>query len=139
MIGPDERLGRRVSGKSQRKKVRSVLNRKRPTLPLTLIKPDEKGDLSLDRLKDEKALRFLSSLARDAGGSFRGWAVLSVGKLQAHGFEVEESKTDENPYHAHIPMPEWTTYGNDQVRRAALVRRLTRCLTDWQDPIPASS
>ena len=110
------------------------MNRKRPTLPLTLIRPDENGDLSLDRLKDEKALCFLSSLARDAGESFRGWAVLSVGKLQAHGFEVEESKTDENPYHAHIPIPEWTTYGNYQVQRVEFARRLTGCLTAWQDP-----
>ena len=103
-----------------------------------MIRPDQKGDLSLDRLKDDMALRFLSSLARGLSVSFRGWAVLSVRELHSFGFEVEESKTDENPYHSHIPMPEWTTYGDDQNLRVELVRRLTKCLTDWQDPIPAN-
>lgn len=139
MIGPDERLGRRVSGKSLRRKVRSVLGRRRKTVPLTLIKPDENGDLSLDRLRDEEALRFLTCLARDSAESFRGWAVLSVKELRARAFEVVGSRTEDNPHHAHIPLPGWRTYGHDQAHRLELVRRVTKCLTDWQDPVPTNS
>lgn len=131
MIGPDERLGRRISGSKTRKKVIRVVEQERTTLPPSFFKPDEHGDVSMDRLKDENALQFLTSLAEELSRLFQGWAVLSATRLQEKEFELVASGDEFNPYHAHVALAEWQDYGRAQTYAA----ELTRCIVDYQPPV----
>lgn len=127
MIGVDTKLGRNINGNSNLTKVLQVVNENRPKLPPSFFKPDEDDQMSLDWLKDMRAIHVLAGLK---GDSFLGWAVLSVDRLQTEGFEPILSPQKDNKYHAHVMLPGWEDYG----RKQTYILRLTRCIASYQAP-----
>lgn len=131
MTGPVQKPSRRINGKSNRRKVKQVVDNERSILPLSFFAPDNRGDVSLDDLVSESAMAFLTNLARTEMTSFRGWAVLSLEQLSAKGFDLVLSPTSTNRYHAHVPLAQWGDYGQDLTYN----QELAGCIVAFQKPL----
>ena len=101
-IDDDEELGRRMYSSKDRK------------LPINLFMPP-KGELnvSTDRLflaSTHDDMSELTHLARHQcpkhKKNFYGWARLSIPAVKQEERMVEAAHNEENPYHAHIVLPE---------------------------------
>lgn len=131
MTGAEERLGRRINGNSNRKKVVQVVKKKRSMLPSGFFKPDRKGDVSFDKLVNEPIIIFLTAVAEAHNDSFKGWAVLSAEELRTKGFDVVPSPSPTNPHHVHVPLADWGNYGHDRSYNLDLAR----CIVAFQRPL----
>ena len=105
-----------------------VLNGDRNLVSPSFFKTDKCDKLSLDELKDDNAIRLLTSLAIKKNSSFRGWAILSQDELLIYELEAVPSSTGDNPHHHHIPFAK-SGYGADQTRNQIL----TSCIVGWQE------
>ena len=99
---PDEKLGRRVSSRKERKKVESG------DTPLSLFVRDGSNKLSVDRLRNDY-LREITKISKKydecRGRNFYGWATVSQDVASRNERQIGISPQTDNPYHADIVLP----------------------------------
>lgn len=136
LIAPDEPLARSVSGSKFRGRIAFDVFTPSRNIERT---GEYRRDLSVDRfayLDMDTAVRLGECRAnqRCPPRTFFGWAILSTEAACKDGREVVSSRTDENPAHADILLPEDTT--TDKKKRNKQATLLAQ-LSEWK-PWPDS-
>lgn len=131
LIAPDEPLARSVSGSKFRK--RTVFDAFIPGRN-TESEGEYRRDISVDRfdyLDIETAIRFGECRAnqRHPQRTFFGWAMINAEDASKDGREVDASRTDKNPAHADILLPQDTTSDRKKRNRQAT---LLAQLSTWK-------
>ena len=140
-LKPDDRLGRRVSYRDDRKRVNSLIaGRRKSKKPLKIFRKNER-EMSTDLLRDlvEQTIIAKEKIAEDNKGkekkkTFRGWAVMPLKKVRSPELNLDAKLThdvESNPYHAVI----WYTVPSEDLDHLQFHLELTRCITGWQDAV----
>lgn len=116
-IGADERLGRRVSSRNVRNRVR------RGNAPISLFMREDTRFLSVDRLRDDWLTEATSVVVKYDEGrnrTFYGWATISRNDAMGNGREVEPSPLPDNRYHADIVLPLMVMFDKNEYEKHAI-------------------
>ena len=127
-IGTDERLGRRVSSRRHRNRVR------RGDAPISLFMRDDTRYLSVDRLRDDwlaDATDIAVRYDNGRGRTFYGWAAVSRNDATQNDREVEPSPQEGNQYHADIVLPPVVIFDKNEYTRHAVE---LAAQASWQPP-----
>lgn len=135
MVNPDavpltiddkEELGRRIYSSRERQKILSPS--KDGKLPVNLFMPPKNGPqfISTDRLSLASTHNDLPDLTRLAKRQcpshkkdFYGWARLSIPAVTQEERTVKADRPEENPYHAHIVLPETAVKNEAEIAKHA--------------------
>ena len=116
-IGSDERLGRRISSRGERNRVR------RGDAPVSLFMRKNMPLLSVDRLRDDwlaDATDVAVGYDNERGRTFYGWAAVSLDDAARNDREVEPSPQEGNQYHADIVLPPRVIFDKNEYERHAI-------------------
>ena len=129
-VSEKERLGRRIFSESDLERIQ---RKKASTYRLFLEKEGVKK-LSVDRIELPSSKNVLIEICnkaakeREASG-FYGWAVITAEEASMDEREVKSSRSEENPYHADIILPDSAIKDRDEQKQHArkLAEKSTLC------------